>query len=168
MHLTSSKSNLENIEFSNGTTDVTRTWHFGTPTKHQIDCFTRVLKGQISLATTVFPNKVKVRLPLKIERRRQFNRFIGNCRAAFWTHSPGVHCGMSAWIMPMALVTALVISSMFTKDRKAFHLFGSALTIPDSKSICLCQMVGHRFQHSKTIAMAELTMSLHSYRAGLL
>lgn len=45
---------------SDGTTDVTRTWHFGQPTARQIDCFTRVLKGQITLATTVFPIKTKV------------------------------------------------------------------------------------------------------------
>ncbi|KAK2558538.1 Xaa-Pro aminopeptidase 1 [Acropora cervicornis] len=40
-----------------GTTDVTRTWHFGIPTKWQRECFTRVLKGHIALARAVFPNK---------------------------------------------------------------------------------------------------------------
>jgi Xaa-Pro aminopeptidase len=38
-----------------GTTDVTRTLHFGTPTAHQKHCFTLVLKGHINLATAVFP-----------------------------------------------------------------------------------------------------------------
>lgn len=47
-------------QYLDGTTDVTRTWHFGQPTQYQIDCFTRVLKGQITFGTTVFPNKVKV------------------------------------------------------------------------------------------------------------
>ncbi len=28
-----------------GTTDVTRTIHFGTPSQHEKECFTRVLKG---------------------------------------------------------------------------------------------------------------------------
>ncbi|XP_027057232.1 xaa-Pro aminopeptidase 1-like [Pocillopora damicornis] len=37
-------------QFKDGTTDVTRTWHFG-------ECFTRVLKGHIALARAVFPNK---------------------------------------------------------------------------------------------------------------
>lgn len=53
-------SSQTNFLFRDGTTDVTRTWHFGQPTQHQIDCFTRVLKGQIAFADTVFPNKVKV------------------------------------------------------------------------------------------------------------
>ena len=34
-------------QYKDGTTDVTRTLSFGTPTQHQKDCFTRVLKGQI-------------------------------------------------------------------------------------------------------------------------
>eukprot|EP00123_Amoebidium_parasiticum_P016104 comp23288_c0_seq1/m.38193 comp23288_c0_seq1/g.38193 ORF comp23288_c0_seq1/g.38193 comp23288_c0_seq1/m.38193 type:complete len:643 (-) comp23288_c0_seq1:90-2018(-) len=43
-------------QYLDGTTDTTRTLHFGTPTEHQIRCYTLVLKGHISLATLVFPN----------------------------------------------------------------------------------------------------------------
>lgn len=43
-----------------GTTDITRTVHFGTPTEYEKECFTRVFKGQASLATAVFPQKIKV------------------------------------------------------------------------------------------------------------
>lgn len=42
-------------QYIDGTTDVTRTMHFGAPTQHERDCFTRVLKGHIALATAVFP-----------------------------------------------------------------------------------------------------------------
>ncbi|CAC5381437.1 pepP [Mytilus coruscus] len=42
-----------------GTTDVTRTMHFGTPTDFEKECFTRVLKGNINLCTAVFPQGVK-------------------------------------------------------------------------------------------------------------
>jgi Xaa-Pro aminopeptidase len=38
-----------------GTTDVTRTLHFGTPTAHEKRCFTRVLQGHIALDVAVFP-----------------------------------------------------------------------------------------------------------------
>ena len=47
------------IFFRDGTTDVTRTMHFGTPSDFEKDCFTRVLKGQIYLGTSIFPNKIK-------------------------------------------------------------------------------------------------------------
>lgn len=41
--------------YSDGTTDVTRTLHFGSPTSEQRDVYTRLLAGCISLATAVFP-----------------------------------------------------------------------------------------------------------------
>ena len=47
-------------QYKDGTTDVTRTVHFGTPTQFERQCFTRVLKGQMNLATCLFPSKVKV------------------------------------------------------------------------------------------------------------
>lgn len=42
-------------QYRDGTTDVTRTIHFTTPTAHQKRCFTRVLQGHIALDTAVFP-----------------------------------------------------------------------------------------------------------------
>ncbi|XP_044750322.1 xaa-Pro aminopeptidase ApepP [Coccinella septempunctata] len=46
-------------QFKDGTTDVTRTVHFGTPTSHEMECFTRVLKGQLKLGNAIFPLKIK-------------------------------------------------------------------------------------------------------------
>ena len=46
-------------QYLDGTTDVTRTLHFGTPTEFQKECYTRVLKGQLKLAAAVFPSKNK-------------------------------------------------------------------------------------------------------------
>ncbi|XP_033756738.1 xaa-Pro aminopeptidase 1-like [Pecten maximus] len=46
-------------QYKDGTTDVTRTIHFGTPSDFQKECFTRVLKGHINLSNVVFPNGVK-------------------------------------------------------------------------------------------------------------
>ena len=42
-------------QYPTGTTDVTRTIHLGTPTAFQRECFTRVLKGHIALASLCFP-----------------------------------------------------------------------------------------------------------------
>ncbi|KAG8763971.1 hypothetical protein FRC11_007652, partial [Ceratobasidium sp. 423] len=42
-------------QFLDGTTDVTRTWHFGTPTEEEKRAFTRVLQGHISIDTAIFP-----------------------------------------------------------------------------------------------------------------
>lgn len=45
-------------QFLDGTTDVTRTLHFGSPSAHQKECFTRVAKGHIALGSVIFPKKI--------------------------------------------------------------------------------------------------------------
>ncbi|OJT08305.1 hypothetical protein TRAPUB_844 [Trametes pubescens] len=42
-------------QFLDGTTDVTRTFHFGTPSAEEKRAFTRVLQGHIAIDTAVFP-----------------------------------------------------------------------------------------------------------------
>ncbi len=43
-------------QYLDGTTDVTRTLHFGAPTAHERECYTRVLQGHIGLAAAKFPS----------------------------------------------------------------------------------------------------------------
>jgi Xaa-Pro aminopeptidase len=45
-------------QYLDGTTDVTRTYHFGTPNAREKRCFTRVLQGHIAIDTAVFPRGV--------------------------------------------------------------------------------------------------------------
>ncbi|KAK9137303.1 hypothetical protein Sjap_007897 [Stephania japonica] len=42
-------------QYIDGTTDITRTVHFGEPTLRQKECFTRVLQGHIAIDQAVFP-----------------------------------------------------------------------------------------------------------------
>lgn len=42
-------------QYKDGTTDVTRTLHFGAPTDQEKHCYTRVLQGHIALARARFP-----------------------------------------------------------------------------------------------------------------
>ncbi|KAG8853749.1 hypothetical protein FRB96_008003 [Tulasnella sp. 330] len=42
-------------QYLDGTTDVTRTWHFGKPSEEERRAFTRVLQGHIAIDTAVFP-----------------------------------------------------------------------------------------------------------------
>ncbi|KAI8889077.1 hypothetical protein K501DRAFT_329437 [Backusella circina FSU 941] len=42
-------------QYRDGTTDVTRTYHFGTPSAYEKTCFTAVLQGHIALDRAVFP-----------------------------------------------------------------------------------------------------------------
>ncbi|XP_042507882.1 aminopeptidase P1 isoform X2 [Macadamia integrifolia] len=43
-------------QYQDGTTDITRTVHFGKPSAHEKACYTAVLKGHITLDTARFPN----------------------------------------------------------------------------------------------------------------
>ncbi|KAG2562492.1 hypothetical protein PVAP13_8KG237600 [Panicum virgatum] len=43
-------------QYLDGTTDITRTVHFGKPLEHEKSCYTAVLKGHIALDIAVFPN----------------------------------------------------------------------------------------------------------------
>ncbi|PRP83494.1 hypothetical protein PROFUN_04368 [Planoprotostelium fungivorum] len=42
-------------QYKDGTTDVTRTMHFGEPTAREKRCFTRVLQGHIAIDKAIFP-----------------------------------------------------------------------------------------------------------------
>uniref|UniRef100_A0A674NZS6 X-prolyl aminopeptidase (aminopeptidase P) 2, membrane-bound n=1 Tax=Takifugu rubripes TaxID=31033 RepID=A0A674NZS6_TAKRU len=43
-------------QYLDGTTDITRTVHWGTPTEMQREAFTRVLQGNIEISRTIFPS----------------------------------------------------------------------------------------------------------------
>ncbi|GKU94577.1 hypothetical protein SLEP1_g8049 [Rubroshorea leprosula] len=43
-------------QYLDGTTDITRTVHFGKPSAHEKACYTAVLKGHIALGNAGFPN----------------------------------------------------------------------------------------------------------------
>ncbi|KAJ4913897.1 aminopeptidase P1 [Raphanus sativus] len=42
-------------QYLDGTTDITRTVHFGKPSPHEKDCYTAVLKGHVALGNARFP-----------------------------------------------------------------------------------------------------------------
>ena len=43
--------------YFDGTTDTTRTFHFGTPTEYEKHCYTLVLKGNLAFERIIFPSK---------------------------------------------------------------------------------------------------------------
>ena len=45
-------------QYLDGTTDVTRTFHYGRPSEYQKESYTRVMMGQVDLALSIFPEDV--------------------------------------------------------------------------------------------------------------
>lgn len=60
-------------QYRDGTTDITRTLHFGTPTTWEKECFTRVLQGHIAIDTAVFPKGTTGHLLDAFARRPLWN-----------------------------------------------------------------------------------------------
>jgi len=56
-------------QYLDGTTDVTRTLHFGAPTDEQKKAYTRVLIGSIELSSLIFPSELTVDQMDAIARR---------------------------------------------------------------------------------------------------
>ncbi|PRD21091.1 UNVERIFIED_CONTAM: Xaa-Pro aminopeptidase 1 [Trichonephila clavipes] len=46
-------------QYIDGTTDVARTYFFGSPSQYEKECFTRVMKGHIAISSAVFPRHIK-------------------------------------------------------------------------------------------------------------
>lgn len=77
-------------QYLDGTTDVTRTLHFGQPTAQEKECYTLVLKGHIALARLVFPEGTLG------------SRFDSVCRQPLWAagldYNHGTGHGVGAFL----------------------------------------------------------------------
>jgi Xaa-Pro aminopeptidase len=47
-------------QYLDGTTDTTRTVHYGTPTAREKECYTRVLKGNLDVQMAVWPTRTRL------------------------------------------------------------------------------------------------------------
>lgn len=61
-------------QYWDGTTDITRTVHYGSPTDDEIDSFTRVLKGFISLNRAIYPPNAPVCRDISLYEIHNFKR----------------------------------------------------------------------------------------------
>ena len=88
-----------NIGFIDGTTDVTRTLHYGTPSEEQRTIYTHLLMGCINIASTIFPEgqtlqtmEILIRAPLYslgLNYGHGSTHGIGACLAV---HEGSYHC----------------------------------------------------------------------------
>ncbi|KAJ9091009.1 hypothetical protein QFC19_009305 [Naganishia cerealis] len=105
-------------QYLDGTTDVTRTFHFGTPSKREIRAFTRVLQGVIGIDTCVFPKDTKggaidalARLALW-QDGLDFRHSVGHGVGSFLNvHEGPVYIGMPSSRTEVGMREGLVISN---------------------------------------------------------
>eukprot|EP00189_Rhodosorus_marinus_P001348 CAMPEP_0113970716 /NCGR_PEP_ID=MMETSP0011_2-20120614/11481_1 /TAXON_ID=101924 /ORGANISM="Rhodosorus marinus" /LENGTH=579 /DNA_ID=CAMNT_0000985423 /DNA_START=119 /DNA_END=1857 /DNA_ORIENTATION=+ /assembly_acc=CAM_ASM_000156 len=103
-------------QFQEGTTDITRTVHFGEPTSWQKECFTRVLQGHIAIDSSIFPPGTTGHAIDAFARRHLWNHGLD------YKHGTGhgvgaslcVHegpMGISSRTNPVALDKGMVLSN---------------------------------------------------------
>ncbi|KAJ9098924.1 hypothetical protein QFC20_005839 [Naganishia adeliensis] len=105
-------------QYLDGTTDVTRTYHFGTPSEHEIRAFTRVLQGVIAIDTCIFPKDTKggaidalARLALW-EDGLDFRHSVGHGVGSFLNvHEGPVYIGSPSSRTEVGMREGLVISN---------------------------------------------------------
>ena len=102
-------------QYLDGTTDVTRTLHFGKPSSYEKECFTHVLKGHIALATCIFPNKCEG-IKLDTVTRMALWRYLSNFFfLKFYKFYKYLNVLELVWIMYMGQGMVSELFSMFMK-----------------------------------------------------
>ncbi|XP_035674151.1 xaa-Pro aminopeptidase 1-like [Branchiostoma floridae] len=114
-------------QYRDGTTDVTRTVHFGTPSQHEKECFTRVLKGHIGLSSAVFPNGIKGHQLDTLARQHlwdvglEYLHGTGHGVGAFLNVHEGP-CGISA---RLSLTESTLEAGMIVTDEPGYYEDGA-------------------------------------------
>jgi Xaa-Pro aminopeptidase len=114
-------------QYRDGTTDITRTMHFGTPTEFERSSFTRVLQGHISLAAAVFPEGTTGPVLDVLARQHLWNVGLDYCHGTghgighFLNVHEGPH-GISASSMrPDILRTPLKVGMCISNEPGYYH-----------------------------------------------
>jgi Xaa-Pro aminopeptidase len=118
-------------QYIDGTTDVTRTVHFGTPTPFEIRAFTRVLQGHIALASVIFPPgtvgpcvDVLARAPLW-DDGLDYLHGTGHGVGAFLNVHEGPH-GISSTARSFSVLTTPLESGMVVTNEPGYYHEASA------------------------------------------
>ncbi|KAK3829269.1 MAG: Creatinase/aminopeptidase [Benniella sp.] len=105
-------------QYLDGTTDITRTLHFQTPTAHEKRCFTRVLQGHIAIDSTIFPQGTTGYLLDILSRRAlwsdglDFRHGTGHGVGAFLNvHEGPQGCGPRPAYNEVALVPGMTLTN---------------------------------------------------------
>lgn len=96
-------------QYLDGTTDVTRTVHFGTPSNAEREAYTRVLKGFIAVSSAVFPTGAHVsHINKDFFVKNIFQKFCCFKRCRFSTQWVNDFCGKLVGITVIEQVMELV------------------------------------------------------------
>ncbi|XP_012605880.1 xaa-Pro aminopeptidase 2 [Microcebus murinus] len=109
-------------QYWDGTTDITRTVHWGTPSAFQKEAYTRVLIGNIDLSRLVFPAPTSGRLLEAFARRALWN--VGLNYGHGTGHGIGNFLGVHEWPVGFHSSAVAMDKGMFTSIEPGYYKDG--------------------------------------------
>lgn len=106
-------------QYLDGTTDITRTVHWGTPTDMQREAFTRVLMGNIEISRTIFPSGTKGVNMEMLGRRALWE--VGLNYGHGTGHGVGNYFGVHEWPVGFQSNNIAFKSGMFTSIEPGYY-----------------------------------------------
>ncbi|CAL8356146.1 unnamed protein product [Merluccius merluccius] len=106
-------------QYLDGTTDITRTVHWGTPTAMQREAFTRVLMGNIEISRTVFPTGTKGSNMEMLARRALWE--VGLNYGHGTGHGIGNYFGVHEWPVGFGSNNIPFKEGMFTSIEPGYY-----------------------------------------------
>ncbi|XP_068182051.1 xaa-Pro aminopeptidase 2 [Antennarius striatus] len=106
-------------QYLDGTTDITRTVHWGTPTAMQREAFTRVLKGNIEISRTIFPSGTRGANMEMLGRRALWE--VGLNYGHGTGHGVGNYFGVHEWPVGFQSNNIPFRSGMFTSIEPGYY-----------------------------------------------
>ncbi|XP_039186984.1 xaa-Pro aminopeptidase 2 isoform X1 [Crotalus tigris] len=125
-NLTSRKLSLNEMylldsggQYFDGTTDITRTIHWGEPTAFQKEAYTRVLMGNIDLSKLVFPPRTSGRLVESFARRPLWEAGLNYGHGT--GHGIGNFLSVHEWPVGFQSNNVLLDKGMFTSIEPGYY-----------------------------------------------
>lgn len=106
-------------QYLDGTTDITRTVHWGTPTDMQREAFTRVLMGNIEISRTIFPSGTRGANMEMLGRRALWE--VGLNYGHGTGHGVGNYFGVHEWPVGFQSNNIPFRSGMFTSIEPGYY-----------------------------------------------
>ncbi|XP_053179736.1 xaa-Pro aminopeptidase 2 [Scomber japonicus] len=106
-------------QYLDGTTDITRTVHWGTPTAMQKEAFTRVLMGNIEISRTIFPSGTRGANMEMLGRRALWE--VGLNYGHGTGHGVGNYFGVHEWPVGFQTNNIPFREGMFTSIEPGYY-----------------------------------------------
>ncbi|KAM7417374.1 hypothetical protein PAMA_017163 [Pampus argenteus] len=130
-------------QYLDGTTDITRTVHWGTPTAIQKEAFTRVLMGNIEISRTIFPSGTRGANMEMLGRRALWDAGLNYGHGT--GHGIGNYFGVHEWPVGFQSNNIPFRAGMFTSIGKIvlFYLKNKSTSSKDNPTLKQRKLILH-------------------------